>query len=193
MTTWHWVRHAPTHQKTFVGWRDVPADLSDNAHLSRVQAHLPASALLVTSDLSRCIKTADALHADGHRRLPPQPGLRELHFGLWDGMRFSQVAARDPVISWQYWEEPGDIAAPGGESWNMAAARVQTVVDHLNRRFPDSHIVAIAHFGVILTQVQRALGISAAQTLSHKIDNLSVTKIVWKDATPELVQVNHHP
>ena len=36
MTTWHWVRHGPTHQKSFVGWRDVPADLSDHAQIERL-------------------------------------------------------------------------------------------------------------------------------------------------------------
>ena len=34
MTVWHWVRHAPTHETAFVGWRDVPADLSDRARIA---------------------------------------------------------------------------------------------------------------------------------------------------------------
>ncbi|MDX5383564.1 MAG: histidine phosphatase family protein, partial [Rhodobacterales bacterium] len=29
MTRFFWLRHGPTHQKVFTGWRDVPADLSD--------------------------------------------------------------------------------------------------------------------------------------------------------------------
>ena len=47
MTTWHWVRHGPTHQKTFVGWRDVSADLSDTAQIARIQAFLPTDALVI--------------------------------------------------------------------------------------------------------------------------------------------------
>ena len=61
MTTWHWVRHGPTHEKTFVGWRDVPADLSDHAQIARLDAHLPKEALMVSSDLIRCVATADAI------------------------------------------------------------------------------------------------------------------------------------
>ncbi|PHR02026.1 MAG: histidine phosphatase family protein, partial [Sulfitobacter sp.] len=38
MTIWHWVRHGPTHEKAFVGWRDVPADLSDTAQIARLNA-----------------------------------------------------------------------------------------------------------------------------------------------------------
>ena len=60
MTVWHWVRHGPTHEKTFVGWRDVPADLSDRAALSRLDAALPEQALIVSSDLQRCVATGGA-------------------------------------------------------------------------------------------------------------------------------------
>ncbi|MEJ1993014.1 MAG: phosphoglycerate mutase family protein, partial [Maritimibacter sp.] len=55
------VRHGPTHQKNFVGWRDVPADLSDTAALARLSAALPDSAALISSDLIRAIATADAV------------------------------------------------------------------------------------------------------------------------------------
>ncbi|HBR36935.1 MAG TPA: histidine phosphatase family protein, partial [Sulfitobacter pontiacus] len=61
MTIWHWVRHGPTHEKNFVGWRDVPADLSDVAQLGRLNAHLPQRAVMVSSDLIRASATADTL------------------------------------------------------------------------------------------------------------------------------------
>ena len=90
MTTWHWVRHGPTHEKNFVGWRDVPADLSDAPRLARLNLHLPDDALLISSDLIRAVHTADALALPTRRRLPHEPDLRELHFGAWDGMHFSR-------------------------------------------------------------------------------------------------------
>jgi alpha-ribazole phosphatase len=36
-------------------------------------------------------------------------------------------------------------------------------------------VIIVAHAGVIVTQVQRALGITPYQALAYKIDNLSVT------------------
>ncbi len=38
-------------------------------------------------------------------------------------------------------------------------------------------LIVVAHFGVILTQVQRALGIPTTEAFAHKIDRLSVTCI----------------
>lgn len=193
MTTWHWVRHGPTHQKTFVGWRDVPADLSDTAQLARLRAHLPTQALVVSSDLIRAAATADAVTGGGHIRLPHQRDLREFDFGDWDGMHFRDVSARDPDLSRAYWETPGDVKAPNGESWNMGAARVNRVVDHLNAVHPDADIIVVAHFGVILTQVQRALGVAPYEALAHSIDNLSVTRITWDASGPRVEAINHLP
>ena len=193
MTTWHWVRHGPTHEKTFVGWRDVPADLSDAAQIARLRAHLPETALLIASDLVRASATADAIAADGHTRLPDHPDLRELHFGVWDGMHFKDVAARDPELSRAYWDTPGDVCAPDGESWNMTSARVNAVVDRMNLTHPQAHIIAVAHFGVILTQVQRALGVAATEAFAHKIDNLSVTRITWDNGVGAAPLINHTP
>lgn len=189
MTIWHWVRHGPTHEKTFVGWRDVPADLTNTAQIKRLQDHLPNDALIVSSDLIRCTATADALE-QSRRRLPHHPDLRELHFGIWDGMHFKDVAARDPELSRAYWETPGDIVAPEGESWNQTAARVNNVVDGMNADHPGAHIIAVAHFGVILTQVQRALGVTAHAAMTHKIDNLSVTTLIHDVDTWQVKSIN---
>lgn len=193
MTTWHWVRHGPTHEKAFVGWRDVPADLSDTRQIARLRQHLPKAAMVVSSDLQRCTATAEALLGPRHQRLPHDPALRELHFGDWDGLHFSQVAKRDPELSRAYWETPGDICAPGGESWNQTAARVDAAVNRINTAHPTGHIIAVAHFGVILTQAQRALGISPAAVMAHKIDNLSVTEIRFDAEGPKLIRLNHLP
>lgn len=194
MTTWHWVRHGPTHEKSFVGWRDVPADLSDTALIGRVRAHLPDEAVIVSSDLVRSTATADVLSARTHIRLPHEQDLREIDFGVWDGMRFDAVAARDPALSLAFWEQPGDIAAPDGESWNQTMARVSRVVDRLNEAHPQGHIIAVAHFGVILTQVQRALGVTAYEAMAHKIDNISVTTLHHHgDERWSVEQINHLP
>ena len=191
MTIWHWVRHGPTHEKTIVGWRDVPADLSDTAQIARLSAHLPDTALMISSDLIRASATADTLSAPGRTRLPHDTNLRELNFGVWDGMAFNAVAKRDPDLSRAYWENPGDTAPPEGESWNACNARVSAVVDRLSKAHPEAHIIAVAHFGVILTQVQRALDLTGHAAIGHKIDNLSVTQLTRGPDTWQVGAINH--
>lgn len=186
------VRHGPTHEKTMVGWRDVPADLSDHARIARLDAHLPRDALLISSDLIRASATADAL-ALGRRRLPHDPALRELHFGKWDGQPWDVIASTHPDLSRAYWEDPGPHAPPGGESWNTAAARVSLAVDRLVSAHPGRDLVIVAHFGAILTQVQAARACTPAEVFAQGIDNLSVTRIDHGPQGRALIAVNHCP
>ncbi len=193
MTIWHWVRHGPTHEKGLVGWRDVPADLSDTAQIARLNAHLPDRAVLISSDLIRAIATADVLGHPTRTRLPHDPNFRELHFGSWDGLLARDVSDLHPELSAAYWTTPGDVAPPRGESWNQAARRINTAVDKLNAAHPDAHIIAVAHFGVILTQVQRALDLDPKEAMAHKIDNLSTTEIQVGPSGWHVPVINHTP
>ena len=193
MTVWHWVRHGPTHARNFVGWRDVPADLSDLPLIDRLRRALPDDAVLISSDLSRARDTAEAIRDAGHMRLADDPHLREMHFGHWDGLHFDDVSARDPDLSLRFWDDPGDVRAPGGESWNDTSTRVAAAVARVSARHPGRQIIAVAHFGVILTQVQRALAVPPRAALTQRIDNFSITTIDSSGLGPRLVRVNHVP
>ena len=173
MTRFWLVRHGPTHEKAFTGWRDVPADLSDTAAIARLAAHLPATAPVISSDLIRCVATADAIAAD-RPRLPARKSLREFDFGVWDGMHFSDVAARDPELSRRFWEEPGDLTAPEGESWNMVAKRVRGALEDLARQHKAPDMIVVGHMGMIMTMIAQCGG-TAYAAMGHKIDNLSIT------------------
>lgn len=189
MTVIYWVRHAPTHASSFVGHRDLPADLSDTSQIARLDALLPQNALVVSSDLSRSIETASAIQGT-RSRLAHRAGLREFDFGDWDGLNYADVAQKWPDLSRQYWEDPGDVAPPNGESWNSAAARVTADIETVVAQNPRQDIIAVAHFGAILTQVQTAAKITPYRALSHRIDNYSVTEIQVRP-TWGVARINH--
>jgi broad specificity phosphatase PhoE len=190
MSRFFWVRHGPTHARSMVGWSDLPADLSDKAQLDRLSKTLPADALILSSDLIRATATADAIAA-GRHRLPHDPNLREINFGDWELARFDEVADQDHLRA--YWDQPGDIRAPGGESWNDVTQRVEQAVTRLLHDHQGRDIVIVAHFGVILTQVQKALGIAAYDAFAHRIDNLSVTEVHLDAGTWRAMRINHLP
>ncbi|MDQ2092150.1 histidine phosphatase family protein [Marimonas arenosa] len=185
-----WVRHGPTHAKTMVGWSDLPADLSDTARLSRLTAFLPGDALVVSSDLSRAVTTADAISGP-RQRLPHDPALREMHFGDWELKRHAEI--EDQAHARRFWEQPGDIRPPGGESWHELTARVDGAVARLIAENPDADIIAVAHFGAILSQLQQALRLTPYEAFSHRIDNLSVTELHRRGTGWHAERFNHCP
>jgi len=192
MTRLHLVRHGPTHAKTMVGWSDLPADLSDTAAISRLSDFLPASGLVISSDLSRTIATADAIQGT-RQRLDHDPDLREIHFGDWELRNFKEIEAEDPERIRAYWEHPGDVRPPNGESWNEVATRVDRGIDRLISNHTGKDLIIVVHFGVILTQVQRAEKLTASEVFAHRIDNLSVTSIHIDDKAWSLQHINHIP
>ena len=171
-----------------VGWSDLPADLSDIAALARLSDHLPKDAPVISSDLSRAIATADAL---GPRpRLPHDPALREIHFGAWEMRDFAQIETESPDHIRAFWETPGDIAPPCGESWNTLTARVWAALDRLAQHGPD--LIVVAHFGPIVAAVQRAENLSPETAFGHHIDNLSVTSLTFRPPS-RVFSLNHRP
>ena len=175
MTTIWWVRHGPTHAKSMVGWSDIPADLSDTRALARLEAALPRHAPILSSDLIRTRETADALQG-ARMRLQDMPALREINFGAWELRSFAEVEAETPDLIRAYWEHPGDVRPPGGESWHEVCARVDGAVDALVQQH-EGDLIIVAHFGVIVTQIQRALRIGAYEAFGHRIENLSLTRL----------------
>jgi broad specificity phosphatase PhoE len=185
MTRFWLVRHGPTHARTMIGWTDLAADLSDTAALRRLGTYLP-QAPVISSDLSRAIATADALHRP---RLPHNPALREIHFGAWEARSFAEVEAEDPTLIRAFWDQPGTIRPPGGESWDDLTTRTWAALDQLQGQDPD--IIVVAHFGPILAALQRAAKLTARQVFAHRIDNLSVTCLTLDP--PQVHAINHCP
>lgn len=185
-----WVRHGPTHQKVITGWRDVPADLSDDGALTRLDAFLPQGAIVVSSDLVRASATADRISAT-RTRLPDMPALREFDFGAWDGLHNDAVAARDPELSRAFWENPGDIAPPGGESFFAVGARVSAAIETLVRDHPGADLIAVAHMGVIMCHMAMGAGLGPKRALGHRIEPLSVTRLDRAGDGWTLETVNH--
>ena len=193
MTTSYWfIRHGPTHATGFAGHRDIPADLSDKALINRLNLFLPKDALIQSSDLSRARETAIAIR--GTREiLPEAPEFREMDFGDWDGKNFDEVARSDPQRARDFWDSPGDIAPPNGESWNQLSARIKTALDQRNENGPQGNLIIVAHFAVILAAIQIASGMEAKSIFSFKIDNFSVTKLDYlhKSNNWRVMGVNH--
>ncbi len=187
------VRHGPTHARVMVGWSDLAADLSDTRALARLAARLPDRALIVSSDLVRASATADAIQG-ARTRLPHQRDLREIGFGAWELRSHAEIEARDPDLIRAYWDCPGETRPPDGESWNALRARVDAAIDRLTETHPGSDLIIVAHFGVILTQIQRARGLAADAVFDHRIDNLSITEISRReDGTWATGRINHRP
>jgi alpha-ribazole phosphatase len=146
------VRHAETAMAgRFCGHSDPELNERGRQQLARIVNELTGHAIrrIYTSDLRRARDTADAIASHFEIGLEIRPGLREIHFGLWEGLSWSQIETRDPTEAKRWAEQYPAVTAPGGESMQQFERRVRTESAFLFARASECPIAVVAHAGVI--------------------------------------------
>ena len=181
VTRWWWIRHAPvpTGRNIVYGQMDLDADCSETAAFEGLAKTLPATAILVTSDLKRTQQTADAIRQAG-LDLPPaivEPDLREQHFGDWQGMTHDAFSALREATPHRHWRVPAFIQPPNGENFVHLIARVTPAIHRLSAEHAGRDIVAVTHGGTIRAALSLALGLDPETALAFATQNLGITRL----------------
>ena len=88
-----------------------------------------------------------------------EDGLRELHYGEWEGMKQDEVKARWPD-AFAYWAaDPASRGTPGGETAFHVAARAMTVIEAIRSRHRDGNILIVSHKATLRIIACALLGI----------------------------------
>ena len=147
------IRHGQVEERfegRFVGSTDAvlsPAGLRQAQDLAAWLAGKQPGACF-SSPLRRCTATARAAVAGLSLQPELDPDLREVDFGDWEGLSFSEIAGKDTaaVDRWARFE-PG-FRFPGGESIDEFTRRINAAVERMAAA-PQETVVAFTHGGVI--------------------------------------------
>ena len=149
------VRHGRTAWnagRRFQGQTDIPLDDEGLAQAQALAAHLSAEHfdLALASDLARARVTAETILAEHAVALELTPHLREMHFGLWEGLTWDEIVARWPDLDAAGEKVPMYYTAEGGESWDELCTRVDTLLRATAARMgPQDRALIVSHAGVM--------------------------------------------
>jgi broad specificity phosphatase PhoE len=104
-----------------------------------------------SSDLLRSQQTAAFIAARTGLGIELLPGLREMNFGEWEGLTWSEVSKRDAAYAARWMAEYPWLPAPGGEEFGGFRERVREVLDEVADRIPGGCAAVVTHGGVIRT------------------------------------------
>ena len=138
---------------------------------------------IYASDLSRAHTTAQTLANAMGQTVRTNVGLRERHFGVFQGHTFSEVEAEWPEHAVQWRKRTPEWAPPGGgESLLRLHERIVDTVNELAAQHTGQQMVMVAHGGVldILYRAATRLDLQAPRTWS--LTNTAVNRLLW---TPE--------
>ena len=131
---------------------------------------------IVSSPLLRCCEFAYAL---GRRLgLPVEliQDLREVGFGSWEGRSPTEIMAQNPAEYDDFYLDPVHNRPQGAEDLQQFGDRVAAVYRQLSFRYPDEHLLVIAHAGVIRAALGHVMQTTAAHWYRARVDNARITR-----------------
>jgi len=157
------IRHLETDLGgTFCGHSDPDLNAVGQRRLPSLAEELAPLGIkrIVSSDLRRASRTALAIGERIGVPVETRPGLREIHFGLWEGLLWEEIELgyHDEARLWV--SEFPTRPAPGGEPYREFVARVEAEFIALiaDSRGPTTAVVT--HRGVMQHALTRFFGFS---------------------------------
>lgn len=134
----------------------------------------------VCSPQARARETAEIVMAGRDATLEIDPDLREIDFGDWEGLAYSDVEREHPALAKAWSEFRPDFAFPHGESLRDFASRIERAAGHLAEADAET-VVAFSHGGVIRALLCHFLGISQRDYLLFDIGLASISSLrLWE-------------
>ena len=165
------------------GHLDIPLNaqgLRQAAHLAQALAEGDALDAVYASDLSRAHATASAIAQALQQSVTAHPGLRERHFGEFQGRTFAEIEVELPEHAWHWRKRTPDWVPPGGgESLEMLRERILKTVDELAARHTGQQIVLVAHGGVLDILYRAATRLELQAPRTWQLTNTAVNRLLW--------------
>lgn len=115
-------------------------------------------AAIYSSDLMRARQTAEATAHLIHQPLHLDAGLRERHYGIFQGLTYAEIEQRHPADYARHQARDPRFAPAGGESLLDFAARVSAACDAIVRRHSGAAVAIFTHGGVLDILHRQATG-----------------------------------
>lgn len=182
------IRHGETSwnvDSRIQGQRDIGLNETGRWQARRVGEALADEDItaVYSSDLGRAHQTAQEIAETTGIPVVRTEGLRERHFGIFEGMTFDEIEQSwpDDAQHWRrrvpHWQPP-----EGGESLLELRERVRRTMEDLAARHPGEQIVVVAHGGVLDTLYRIATGQDVNSPRTWALPNAAINRLLW---TPE--------
>lgn len=162
MTELLFIRHAETDLAgTFCGHSDPPVNERGREQIEQFVPTLTGGTLeiIYSSDLQRARTTAERMALAVGASVIAVPALREINFGDWEALRWSDIEARDPAYAGRWIAEYPNLPAPGGERFPDLQTRVLAAIAEIASA-GHARAAVVTHGGPMRVILQELCGVS---------------------------------
>jgi len=182
------VRHGETAWNAEIklqGHADIPLSERGKEQASLLAGRLAKKKIsaVYASDLQRASETAQII-AEHHKLAVKQvKSLREMNFGAWEGLTWSEINEKFGNLAERWWENPLSINVPEGETLKELALRVNEAIHQFVRNHTDGQeILVVSHGGPLRAFISSILGINLSNFWRLRLDNACLSIIDFMDS-----------
>lgn len=144
---------------------------------------------IYSSPLERTMETAQAIQQHHpHVSIEEHPGIGEVNYGDWEGMKISDLSQRK---MWKIVQEyPSRAVFPNGETMRGVQMRVVNTIEEIVGQNPRALVVAVLHADLIKMAVAHFLGMHLDNFQRIVISPASISTLFLGHGRPYVATVN---
>lgn len=190
------IRHGETAwnaEKRLQGHLDIALNTEGARQAALLAAALAPERIdhIVSSDLLRARQTAEAIAGQRGMTVGTDLALRERCYGGFEGLLYSEIAARFPLefAAWQARDVDAvlPLGANRGETFRQFYDRATGAILEHAAAHPGKTIALVAHGGVLECAYRKAVGLPLETPRDFKVLNASVNRFVAEEGVLKLV------
>jgi broad specificity phosphatase PhoE len=187
VTTLLLARHGETdwnRDHRWQGYTGPPLNQTGRRQAAELAKQVTGIDVVYSSDTERAYETATIVAERHGLRIETDPRLREVNFGLWEGLTRAEINERFSG-GFSRWLSGESSAPDGGEADEAMAERVLTALHAIAGRHEDSRVLVITSGGPIRAVEAHLRGIEQrmARRLVETVANCSLLDVVIRDGT----------
>lgn len=146
------IRHGQTDcnfEKRYSGFLDIELNATGKFQAEKLACRIRTEPVdrVYCSDRKRAIQTAEIIFKERAKQIIPD--LREINFGVFEGLTYQEIIERYPEVSLQWFKDPFNNNIPGGESLSDFEKRVICCFERIIDDNRDNTVAVISHGGTI--------------------------------------------
>lgn len=186
------IRHAETRwsrNKRYCGLNDISLSGVGIKQTRELRKRLKEDVIykVYSSDMQRAIQTAKILF--GQRDIERMRDLREMDFGIFEGLTYKEIMKRYPLIYKRWLDNPYIINIPNGENLTAFKKRVVGAFKKISALNKNKTIAVVSHGGAISIFINTILKTNNFWAYIPKPAGLSI--IEYSNGKPEIKVFNH--
>ncbi len=188
------IRHAETDyssQNRYCGFSNPSLNDKGIWQSQKLAANLKEVRIdkIYSSDLVRAYQTAKIIF--GNNSIEKTVGLREMNFGLFEGLKYEQIIEKYPELYIDWIDNPEKVKTPNGEGLRDLSKRVEKRLSLILSQHKGKTLAVVTHSGPIRVVLCKALKfeLKMFRQIEQQLGALNIIDYA-EEAPPIVVKMN---